>query len=260
MFIFPFSAFLPDSKCRLKKFTVVWYGSIATTIWRCVRARHKEMNSKQKRSFHTILSGLKYSRYGNKPVRFLTLTTSSIMAQSVDFTNGTLNEHFQALRKRILRCSPYRLFKDGYITEEQMKHYYGHDSLTKKFTFEYFKVETNEGNGVLHIVYRGSYLPQSWLSTVWTEIHNSPIVNIKLLDFKDMKKTACYIVSQYLSSQGSSYVRSSQSWNWVFRGFKKMWYGMKRSYPKSCFNLWDSILEERARKYFYLQSNLIDYG
>jgi hypothetical protein len=216
--------------------------------------------NKQKRSFQTILSGLKYSRYGRKPIRFLTLTTSDVMAQSVDYAHGVLNEHFQILRKRILRYSPCRLFKEGYITEDEMIRYYGHNDLTKKFTFEYFKVETSEGNGVLHIVYRGSYLPHSWVSSSWSEIHNSPIVNIKLLNFNDMKKTACYVVSQYISSQGSSYVRSSQSWNWVFRGFKTLWYHLKWSYPKSCFNLWESILEEKARDYFFSQSSLDGYG
>ncbi|MBE3095251.1 MAG: hypothetical protein IMZ52_09495, partial [Actinobacteria bacterium] len=82
-----------------------------------------------------------------------------------------------------------------------------------------------------------------------------PIVNIKLLDFQDEKKTSCYIVSQYVSSQNSSYVRSSQSWNWVFRGFKSMWYLLKRDYPKECFSLWDNILQQHAKKYFYNQSS-----
>jgi hypothetical protein len=216
--------------------------------------------SKQKRSFQSILSGLKFSRYGNRPVRFLTLTTSVVMAQSVDFIPGVLNSHFQILRKRILRYSPYRLYKEGYITKGEMNRLYGHTDLTKRFHFEYFKVETNEGNGVLHIVYRGSYLPHSWISSVWSEIHNSPIVNIKLLDFEDMKKTSCYIVSQYMSSQGSSYVRSSQSWNWVFRGFKSMWYLLKRDYHHKCFSLWEDILKKHADNYFYRQLSLTDYG
>ena len=215
-------------------------------------------SNKQKRSFQTIISGLKFSKYGKQPVRFLTLTTSDIMSQSVDYFYGVLNEHFQILRKRILRYSPYRLFQEGYITKEEMTHYYGHNNLTKKFTFEYFKVETSEGNGVLHIVYRGSYLPHSWVSSSWSEIHNSPIVNIKLLDFDDMKRTACYIVSQYISSQGSSYIRSSQSWNWVFRGFKQKWYHFKRSYPKKCIELWDDYLKGLA--IYHFRVTLDDFG
>jgi hypothetical protein len=214
---------------------------------------------KQKRAFQTVLSGLKFSRYGNRQVRFLTLTTSPVMAQSVDSYSGILNTHFQILRKRILRYSPYRLFSEGYITKEEMNRFYGHSDIFKKFSFEYFKVETNEGNGVLHILYRGSYLPHSWISSTWMEIHNSPIVNIRLLDFKDSKKTSCYIVSQYVSFQNSSYVRSSQSWNWVFRGFKKNWYLLKRDYPNECFDLWDDILKHRATDYFYKQDCLPGY-
>ncbi len=182
------------------------------------------------------------------------------MAQSVDYTNGVLNEHFQILRKRILRYSPSRLMREGFITENEMKSLYGHTNLSKKFIFEYFKVETNEGNGVLHILYRGSYLPHSWISSVWAEIHNSPIVNIKLLDFDDTKITAHYIISQYVGSQKSSYVRSSQSWDWVFRGFKKKWYHLKQSYPTRCFDLWDSILRKKADEYFLSQSSLDGYG
>lgn len=216
--------------------------------------------SKQKRSFQSILSGLKFSRYGNRPVRFLTLTTSEIMAQSVDFVPGVLNSHFQVLRKRILRYSPYRLYAEGYIKKGEMNQFYGHSGLMKRFHIEYFKVETNEGNGVLHIVYRGSYLPHAWISSMWSEIHNSPIVNIKLLDYNDMKKTSFYIVSQYMSTQSSSYVRSSQSWNWVFRGFKSIWYLLKRDYRHECFSLWDDILKHHAENYFYKQITLTDYG
>jgi len=80
------------------------------------------LSIKQKRSFQTILSGLKFSKYGNKLVRFLTLTTSNVMAQSIDFIPGVLNSHFQILRKRILRYSPYRLYSEGYITKEEMNH------------------------------------------------------------------------------------------------------------------------------------------
>lgn len=240
------------------------------------------MNLKQKRSFHTILSGLKLSKYGNRPVRFLTLTTSSLMAQSYDFNQGILNSHFQILRKRILRYSPYRLYREGYITKDEMTYYYGHSDLFKKFSFEYFKVETNEGHGVLHIVYRGSYLPHSWISSVWFEIHNSPIVNIKLLNYRDMIKTSCYIVSQYISSQKASYVRSSQSWNWVFRGFKGVWYALKRGVKARCFYEpvnrkyfyrhhlvdvnriaifeWDNILKDLVESKFYPQSFLLDFG
>jgi len=215
---------------------------------------------KQKRAFQTVLSGLKFSRYGKRPVRFLTLTTSDVMVQSVAFVPGVLNSHFQILRKRILRYSPYRLYKEGYITKKVMNCFYGHENLKKRFTFEYFKVETNEGNGVLHILYRGPYLPHAWVSSVWSEIHNSPIVNIKLLEYKDMKKTSCYVVSQYVSSQKSSYVRSSQSWKWVFRGFKSYWYAVKRDYLKTCFELWDDILLKRAQSYFYRQLTLSDFG
>jgi hypothetical protein len=32
------------------------------------------------------------------------------------------------------------------------------------FNMKYWKIQTNEGNGVLNIVYRGKFVPQKWLS------------------------------------------------------------------------------------------------
>ena len=87
---------------------------------------------------------------------------------------------------------------------------------------EYFKVQTNEGNGVLHITYRGEYLPYNYIVDNWQDIHNSWNVNIKRIsdNKKDTKRSAVYIVSQYLAGQNSSYQRSSQSWKWLFRGYR----------------------------------------
>jgi hypothetical protein len=218
-------------------------------------------NAKQKRSFQTLMSGFKLSKYGNKTVRFLTLSTSDECKNQLGYSNGSLNYDFQILRKRILRYSPYRLYKEGYITHNNMIKKYGRDNLTKTFNFEYFKVETNESNGVLHITYRGSYLPYDFLVDNWTDIHLSWDLNIKKINLDDSKNASCYIVSQYVGGQGSSYVRSSQSWNWVYRGFKTKWYSLKHWYRgKQLFSIWDNILKQYALDYFYPQCSLSDFG
>ena len=219
------------------------------------------LDTKQRRAFQSILSGLKFSRFGNKSIRFLTLTTSDIQANNIDYeAEKNLNLDFQVFYKRIKRSSPYKLYKQGYISENKLKSRYRNEGIFKNFDFEYFRVETNEGNGVLHILFRGQWLPYNYLVDNWQEIHNSWDLNIKFIDTADPKSSAGYVVSQYLSSQRSSYVRSSQSWNWVFRGFKKLWYQMATYYKKDLFNLWDNILKDRALKYFYQQKKLADFG
>ena len=57
--------------------------------------------TKQKRSFQTILSGFKKAKYLHKKIRFLTLTTSDIQYHSESFQFGSMNKSFQKLKKRI---------------------------------------------------------------------------------------------------------------------------------------------------------------
>lgn len=219
------------------------------------------LNRKQKRAFQTVLSGLKFSKYGNKPVRFLTLTTSDLQYNKEDYDPKVdLEKDMKIFIKRIKRYSPIRLYKEGYISENKMRSKYRSDGIYKKFIFEYFRVETSEGNGVMHITYRGSYLPYNFLVDNWQEIHNSWDLNIKMIDLSDPKDASGYIVSQYMSSQRSSYIRSSQSWNWVFRGFKDLWYRMVHWYKDDLFDIWDRILAARAAAYFYSQKQLADFG
>jgi hypothetical protein len=217
-------------------------------------------DKKQKRSFHTVLSGLSLSKYGGRSIRFLTLTTSSLCKESIDYGNGSLNRDFQTLKQRVKRYSPYRLVKEGYLTRSQARYFYRADNYFKKFSFEYFKVLTSEGNGVLHVLCRGSYLPYNFLSDNWFDIHLSFDVNIKLIDLKKPVDGALYVVGQYVSSQNSSYVRSSQSWHWVCRGFKTIWYGFCRWYPDKRFALWDNYLKKLALDLFFPQAMLTDFG
>jgi len=217
-------------------------------------------NIKQKRAFQTIISGIRLSGYGNKSIRFLTLTTSLLCKNSEFFEKGSLNNDFQILKKRICRYSPHRLVSEGYISSQKAKSVYRSEKYFKNFNFEYFKVETSEGNGVLHILYRGSYLPYSFLVDNWQTIHNSWDLNIKKIDTSKPKDSALYVVTQYISSQSSSYVRNSQSWNWVFRGFKQIWYKFARDYRSNCIELWEKYLKKYSLNKFYQQKSLSDFG
>jgi hypothetical protein len=64
---------------------------------------------------------------------------------------------------------------------------------------KYWKIRTNEGNGVLHIVFRGKYIPQKWLSEQWVEIHKSPIVDIRSLyeTKRGLQGIVYYLIGNY---------------------------------------------------------------
>jgi len=84
-------------------------------------------------------------------LRFMTLTTS-VDAKNSGF-DKKLNENFRVLKMHVF--------------------------LKYHFKMEYWKIRTNEGNGVLHIVYRGKYVPQKWFSVHWADKHESPVVEIR---------------------------------------------------------------------------------
>jgi hypothetical protein len=145
-------------------------------------------SGKQKRAYHRAKSGVKVASILHLPIKHLVLTTSP-QGSSLNLSND-----FQVLRKRI-----YRKFN---------------------ILLPYFMVHTNEGNGVLHVLYRSKqYLPQKWLSAQWNDIHLSSYVYIK----QPPNDVANYIVTQYVSGQSSSYQRCSWSHSWVCKGFVKAW-------------------------------------
>jgi len=158
------------------------------------------MRTKQKRFFHRITSGQTLARFQNKPIRFITLTTSD-KAKQLDLARDV-----DVLIKRIRRKQP---------------------------KFQYCKVNTNEGNGVVHVLYKGKYISQPWLSYNWNKIHNSYIVDIRKCH--NDKSIASYLINQYLSSQKCSYTRMSYSNKWIFKGAVKTWRNILTACKKRCF-------------------------
>ena len=147
-------------------------------------------SGKQKRAYHRAKSGVKVSSILHLPLKHLVLTTSP------QGSHRNISNDFQVLRKRV-----HRQFG---------------------FLLAYFMVHTNEGYGVLHVLYRSKkYLPQQWLSKQWNEIHLSPYVYIKEVPDTDIAR---YVVTQYVAGQGSSYQRCSWSHSWVCKGFVKQWH------------------------------------
>lgn len=188
---------------------------------------------KQRRCYHRILSGYKLSQFFGQRLRFMTLTTSN------DGRNNDLKRDFNTLVKRIRR-------------------HYGR--------FEYLRVRTDEGNGVLHVIYRGSYIPRSWLQSQWIDIHKSWNV-----DIRDTQRYHCtYIINQYLSGQ-SAFVRYSTTLSWIFKGAVAQWNALKKSFwrnpisgiayqnrvPVDFVALWNTVLYDYAQK--IMQKTLPDF-
>jgi len=174
-------------------------------------SKNGSYNKKQRRAFQRLMSGLTVGKSRRERLRFMTLTSSP------ESIGRNLNGDFRALKMRIQR----------------------------KFNFKmkYWKIRTNEGNGVLHIVFRGKFIPQRWLSQAWTAIHKSPIVDIRsLYETKRGLKGICfYLIGNYLSKQ--SFERMSWGYSWVWRGFTKTWKHIIQVYGyKSGLWVWKQML------------------
>lgn len=159
-------------------------------------------------------------------LRILTLTSAGD-ADTSPWGGRILAKRWQVLRKRIQKR-------------------YG--------KLEYFRLRTNEGNGVLHIVYRGPYIPHSFLKRNWNEIHGAKIVFIQALYGKS-KRIAGYLASHYLAGH-SSFMRQSWSWGWCFRGFVKVWYRIRSRSPNlySAIREWEILLRVRDPESHWLEN------
>ena len=170
---------------------------------------------KQRRAFQRLMGGLTVGKSRSERLRFMTLTTND-EAERLGF-DRKLNDNFRVLKMRIFRKYHFKM--------------------------KYWKIRTNEGNGVLHIVFRGKYVPQEWLSAQWADIHKSPIVDIRSLyeTSNGLKGLCFYLVGSYLSKQ--NFERMSWGYSWVFPAFASSWkrliekYGFRRG-----LELWNKLL------------------
>lgn len=139
-----------------------------------------------KRCFHRVMSGIE--RGGQ--LRFLTLTSSPESPTDIQRSWRKLAARMQ--RRRMLA---------GYIKVTEL---------------------TRSGLLHLHVLFRGSYVEQAWLSRVWLEIHRAPVVDIR----KAFGTTgAAGYLAKYMSKAGERY---SWSWSWVYKGFAGIWQRAKQ--------------------------------
>lgn len=138
-------------------------------------------------------------------MRFMTLTSPKNPKRNI-------KKSLDILKKRIARAN---VKKDGFVG----------------FKFNrYFCLRTLEGNGVLHIVYWGRYIPQEWLSRMWNDIHGAFRVDIRACFTKRRRVDGLvgYLLTNYLNQQPIE--RMSYGWKWAWRGFCKGWTKVKQTY------------------------------
>jgi len=97
--------------------------------------------------------------------------------------------------------------------------------LRRKFgVFEYIGVKEAKGDREhLHLVFRGEYMPQDWVSDTWKSIHASPVVDIRAVQSAE---GGVKYLAKYLSKDIHNRFWCSQ--NWVFKG----WVGWTKEFCK----------------------------
>ncbi|MBA7550793.1 hypothetical protein ES705_43316 [subsurface metagenome] len=143
---------------------------------------------KRKRAYHRIMSGLQ----ANGAYKFLTLTSSPDSPEDMQ----------RSWRKLIMRLQRRGLLKDGYIRVTEYTH---------------------AGRPHYHIIFRGDYIEQRWISSLWALIHQAPIVYITRVH---SKRGISGYLGKYLAKDMQG--RLSWSYPWVYKGFVRAWVVLKR--------------------------------
>ncbi len=91
----------------------------------------------------------------------------------------------------------------------------------------YIKVPEISKNGGqhCHVLFRGTFIEQAWLSAQWQEIHGAKIVDIRKAVYGQSKHRIASYLAKYMSKEGAG--RYSWDWGWVWKGFVKDWCRLK---------------------------------
>ncbi len=165
---------------------------------------------KYKRCFHRVMSGIE--KGGS--LRFLTLTSSP--ASPLDIQRSWRRLYGRLSRRKLI---------DGYIKVTE---------------------QTKSGLLHLHVLFRGSFIAQAWLSKIWAEVHGAEVVDIRKAYGK--KGAAAYL-AKYMSKAGERY---SWSWRWVYRGFAGVWSRAKQQMHRLALRCDKSVISEAWGSMFRL--------
>jgi len=181
------------------------------------------------------MSGLK--RHQGETLKFLTLTSR---------VPSDLGKAWHTLYERLKRMTPARLVREGWMDMGKLHYYFPNKPINEPLRLEYLKVETREGNGVLHAVFFGDYIPYGYISHVWSLVHEGSW-NIHISStrggIRSPKRVSSYILRQYVQNQ-SAHIRTSYNHKWVFRGFVQKWNELKQTGMnfQDMLSEWDHIL------------------
>ena len=149
-------------------------------------------SKKKRRCYHRVISGIE--RGGT--LRFITLTSSPVSPKDI---------------QRSWRALYMRLKRRGLV-------------------LGYIKVPEYAKNGRihLHVLYRGKYIDHYLIRSMWQEIHQASIVDIRLVKAKMTDRHMANELAKYMAKENAG--RYSWSWGWVWKGFCRDWDRMKRLY------------------------------
>jgi len=176
-----------------------------------ITARAEEYRRKRKgRCFQRCMTGLKLKG----SYRLITLTTS-LEAESA---GKVIQDSFRVLLGRLRR----RGLCSGYVKVTEF---------------------TKAGLAHLHVIMRGTLIPQWWLSKMWGEIHLSPVVDVRAVR---QRAGASAYLAKYLGKDPQA--RLAASWDWVWKGVCMDWratcrWGFRRGYDLiGVVSLWEGVL------------------
>lgn len=163
----------------------------------------QKFERRKHRLFHRASSGAYVAKKKGEYLIFITLTSSNDSPQGVTAISQSLSKLVKRIKRR-----------------------FGH------FEYIWIREFTKSGLIHLHILARGPYIPQKWLSIQWDEIHKARIVDIRLV--RDSGSAVRYMM-KYLSKDPVG--RFGYSWGWIFRRSGMTW----KSVCKYVFGLCDSL-------------------
>jgi hypothetical protein len=189
----------------------------------------------------------------------------------------SISDCFKVLVDRIGRMTPMKFVELGFIPEGRLSYYFPDKDYNSSLLFDYLYVLTSEGShGVLHVLFFGDYLNESWLKDSWESITGGArqlfIENIDVVG-DGVATVSRYIVNQnkiftYVSGQ-SMYVRHAYSGGWIYRGWRsdferlRFIYWRREYYPKFDFSVsfWDCWFNWLTRKSMpqYVSMSLDDF-
>ena len=109
--------------------------------------------------------------------------------------------------------------------------------------FEYIACkEWGDKSGMLHahILFRGVFISQAWLSDAWAELTGAFRVYLRELNRWRKKQVGAYFV-KYFSRKACS-GRYWMSWGWVYRGFVRDWKFIVSAYGRDAVRVWRRLL------------------